>query len=888
MGSHIRIALLNLTLIAACHGAGVEPAWQRIYTGTEAATPDVIALWQFDGEGENALFDVSGNGHTLTFRGQAQVVTAGKFGSCLESFPADRENDHAQGVSAGNAHAFTPQRAFSVDLWFKLKPEAAKYAAIFFLDKKNYYYASELPRANRDYSFYLNRSGQRWSFRTGLGFGTASAAFSSQSFELPPDEWHHAAFTYDAQGTLRFYLDGRSIGGGTKEGCGPVAGGQYPLVLGDRVGSTHKGFPGFLDQVRICNGVRPFFTGELTVSAQGGRTVFDRMETNAHVTLRVSNDTGQALPAGTLKTVLGATAEFATKPMAAGAQQMLRLAVDTSVRPGNYALKASYTAGDFTSEAELNITIMPRTLPHVMPVVMWGTGDLERVTDIGFTHQIRWMGYYDGAVIKALAAVPDAVGDDITASVIEGLEEHNRAGIGAILKFYPGSYMARHKNVMKTFQRVARDGKPYERMNVCASHPDVAKIGYGVGESVMQAFGHMPAVKAAMIHSEVRDGTAPCFHEHDHKAFEAHAGYAIPAKITRKTGVDWRKLKDFPADRVIPDDHPILTYYRWFWKQGDGWNDFHSAIHRGVKSTGRNDVWTYHDPAVRVPPIWGSGGEVDVLSQWTYTYPDPIKIGQAADELFAMAKGRPGQGVMKMTQMIWKRFQTTVKTTPEEKLAKWERELPDTKYYTIAPDHLREAFWSKISRPVRGIMYHGWGSLVRLDNSKGSYIFTNPATAPVLKDLIHRVVHPFGPTLLQVPDAPPDVAMLESFTSQMFARRGTWGWSASWTADAHLILQWACLQPEIVYEETILRDGLDRYKILVMPSCDVLPESVAARIRAFQDAGGIIIADERVAPAILPDISLPAYLRTGQADVDKKALQERAATLRAEIDTVYE
>ena len=60
--------------------------------------------------------------------------------------------------------------------------------------------------------------------------------------------------------------------------------------------------------------------------------------------------------------------------------------------------------------------------------------------------------------------------------------------------------------------------------------------------------------------------------------------------------------------------------------------------------------WTFFDPAVRVPSLWGSGGGVDVISQWTSS--QPIKIGQATDELFAMAAGRPGQRVMKMTQVI--------------------------------------------------------------------------------------------------------------------------------------------------------------------------------------------------------------------------------------------
>ncbi len=65
--------------------------------------------------------------------------------------------------------------------------------------------------------------------------------------------------------------------------------------------------------------------------------------------------------------------------------------------------------------------------------------------------------------------------------------------------------------------------------------------------------------------------------------------------------------------------------------------------------------------------MWGSGGAVDVLSQWTYCYPDPLKIGQATDELFAVAEGRSGQQVMKMTQVIWYRRQTAPELPKDER-----------------------------------------------------------------------------------------------------------------------------------------------------------------------------------------------------------------------------
>ena len=236
-----------------------------------------------------------------------------------------------------------------------------------------------------------------------------------------------------------------------------------------------------------------------------------------------------------------------------------------------------------------------------------------------------------------------------------------------------------------------------------------------------------------------------------------------------------------------------LQFYRWFWTVGDGWNGLHSALHRGLKSTGRDDLWTWYDPAIRVPSIAGSGGEVDVLSQWTYTEPSPLRVGYFCDEVFAMAaaSSRP-QRVMKMTQLFWYRSTSAPKSTGTNHIASpFDDHDPDAAYISIAPMHLRGAFWSKVSRPVSGLMYHGWSSLVPTDNTH-AYKYTQPDLQTEFRRLHREVLEPLGPTLLQVPDRQSDVAYLNSFTSQMFALRGSYGYSHD---EAYLTLLHAQLQP---------------------------------------------------------------------------------------------
>lgn len=621
-----------------------------------------------------------------------------------------------------------------------------------------------------------------------------------------------------------------------------------------------------------------------------GRTAFVRMEENARATIAVVNGTGGALTDGEVRVDFGGEEKkFALPDLDPQDRHTIEIAIDTGVRPGAYPLKvvASGKVEGLGLETKVNLemVVVPRPLPRKMPVLMWGGGDLETLEDIGFTHHLSYMANY-GKIWKA-GEPTEAGNEEQIEKHASMLNEHLARGIGAAVYLYPGRSVARDEELFEQYRRVDREGVPYEgKDNVCASFPEVQRYAYDVGASIAKSFGDFPALQASLVHSEIRDGTSLCFHEHDRAAYRAFAGRDIPAEAVSKGGIRYGKIADFPRARIVADDDPILKFYRWFWKEGDGWNELHTQVDRGLKSTGREDLWTFFDPAVRVPSVWGSGGDVDIVSQWTYSYPDPLKIGQAADELFAMAAGDEDQRVMKMTQVIWYRSQTAPKLPEEEaERAEWERELPEARFITISPDHMREAFWSKMSRPIRGIMYHGWGSLVKAEH--GSYQYTNPETKEVLKELVNTVVRPLGPTLLQVPDRAADVALLESFAAQVFAGRGTSGWGRSWEADAHLVLQWAQLQPQIIYDEKIARDGLEGIRVLVMPGCDVLTESVAEEIRAFQDRGGLIVADEQVAPAIMPDIVLSSYQRTGKADEDKGVLQEKAAELRRELDAFY-
>ncbi len=884
-----------LVAVTAATSAGAQPAamplcepWSAEYAGDDATGDHVIGLWQFNASAETA--DASKHGHAATLQ-DAKIHAEGRFGSCLECFPGWPVEDKGHRAQVPNAPALSPNGAFTLEMWIKPKEQLNDtYPESFLLDKKYV--------AHDDYQLVLGpaaKNGER-RLHANLGFGNDSQTYYSQPARFEPGSWRHVAFTYDGAGVGRFYLDGRSWGGGESPGRKGISAGRHALSIGDRISSYHHGFPGFIDQVRITSGVREF--RRMKLEQVSDRRVFVRMEPDAGLQLAVTNLQREPAAKAKVSVSLPGVGDkaFELTDLASGQTQAIEYPLDTSLRPDEYVLTAQLELPEpqpETLEERLTVRIVPRRPPYQFPVLMWGIyggvdQEADRLERIGFSH-VLGLGADFGKIWEAKGDEPVAAAEPETvARTKRMLDEALARGLTVVASLSPGAAMEGRTELL----RVDRDGKPYAgRDNVCGLLPQLQDFCFRVGRSVGQTYGRFPAFGGALLHTEVRDGARPCFHPQDLEAFKQHAGFDIPKEVAGSRGVDYAKLEGFPASRVIPDDHPLLTYYRWYWKTGDGWNLLNSRLHEGLATMGRPDFWTFHDPAVRVARVYGSGGSADAISQWTYSYPDPIRIGVATDELLAMAAGadRPQQ-VMKMTQIIWYRSQTAPEPkTPADALpyrAQWEMEQPDAPFITIAPMHLREAFWTKMARPIRGIMYHGWQSLVPCD-SPGGYRYTHPETQHELARLIRQVVRPLGPTLLQVPAVKSDVAFLESFASEMFARRGTFGWGGGWTGDCYHVLQYAHLQPEIVFDETIAARGLDGFRVLVMPDCDVLTETVAAKIKAFQAAGGLVVGDERTCPAIKPDILLPVVQRTARAEADKQALQACAAELRTKLDARY-
>ncbi|MDP1589800.1 MAG: LamG domain-containing protein, partial [Prosthecobacter sp.] len=208
----------------------LQETWETGYAKDDVTGKHVLGHWSFEKEDGLKL-----NGAVLNPKG--------RFGGGLESFPGFPVQDKRH---AALAEVKPVKGAFTMEMWIKAKAEFKPELRCYLLDKK---YVD-----HTDYQWQIgeaDKGGLRRMFVT-LGFGAESKTIHSLPFKLDTDVWQHVAFTYDGAGTGKFYRNGTAAGGSKLEGYGAVTPGPKGLSIGDRLGSNYGGFPGLIDEVRIC------------------------------------------------------------------------------------------------------------------------------------------------------------------------------------------------------------------------------------------------------------------------------------------------------------------------------------------------------------------------------------------------------------------------------------------------------------------------------------------------------------------------------------------------------------------------------------------------------------------------------------------------------------
>ena len=705
-----------------------------------------------------------------------------------------------------------------------------------------------------------------------IGYGDATAHIPGPEVALPGGKAAKISFLYGADGSVRWNFNGveKTCRTGRAAGIAPATG-QRP-VIGNRGTSLYHPLDGKILRVAIEGRPPAPLSANIT-----GRAAFVRGERNATLEIEVANLSGaaledveveysdwmDALPRNIGRAEARSSQQeapldlvlqrrllppFRLGALPAGGTARLELPVETRLSPGwrtlRLVLRGRAPGGDAVERAQaLRVGIGPEAQDRLSALMWFADSDPKTIADYGFTHLLKNFRFHAGRI-------PDVEIAEITGFLDEALV----AGIRVLAAFPFMSPPEAPEDVFHRHSRSGEDRKHGAKQRPCyeASNPEAVRYGRKMAAAYAAALSSHPAFCGVLPCSELRDQSYPSF-PHEAARYKAETGREVPAEI------DWRNRFEATAaaerfpDGIVPEDDPVLSYYRWFWSGGDGWPGYIGAVADEFRARATHrGFFSFWDPAARCPPIWGSGGAVEMLDQWVYANPEPMNVAGPVEELFAMADGRPGQKVGIMTQLICYREQLAPKATALENPPAWVIGRPDAEFPTIPPDSLQEATWSMLAKPVQAIMYHGWQTVCETGSTK-AYTYTCPESEARLKSLLRGVAEPLGAMLPKLGREPSQVAVFESFTTAAMGGPASWGWKAP----AITFLQRARLDPRVIYEEAILRDGLDGVRVLYAPQARFLTPRIVAAIRNWQSKGGLLVADNECVGALEPDIVVP-------------------------------
>ena len=725
--------------------------------------------------------------------------------------------------------------------------------------------------------FLMPRGNDMYRPGAAFGFGKSSSRITGKDIRLTPGVPYTLKLLFTGASKAEIFLNGKKISSHAVPAL-PVVPADVPAVIGDRVGSNYYPFRGHIRKLVIK---KEKFAPAAFMIAPEVRRVFERGEKDPRLTLQLRNALDGKMEDLTVKAVSAGRplSDIVLKSFAGKSVKTFEFPVDPKLLPGEYTLALQLRSGQgrILCEENFSYTIVP-AYGDFLPVILWGNHtDLAAIRKAGFTHQMVHLFPRTGNFQKSSLK-----------QWVPHLDENLKAGL------YTFGNLHGHFRFLQSgrFLRKDKNGKTYPRKNIEASNPAVRKEFAEAARTTLDAVGSHPAFDGVLINSEVRDSALPSYGPAgEGTAFRKFAGYDIPETVSGKSPLPYRGDPAFPWDRVISSRRKEYVFLRWFWLTGDGWNGLQSLLSKVMHDSVRKNApgkrfFTFYDPAARVPPMWGSGGDVDMIGQWTYTYPDPIKIGQATDELIAMGEGRKGQKIGTMTQAIWYRSQTAPEGCAVKNPPAWLKEEKEARFISIAPDNLREAFWSKISRRTDALMYHGVGSLLMKTDHK-LYRYTNGESRKVLEELSNQVIRPLGPALKRVPEKPFKAGILQSLAASFYApKHSTFGWSKNWHADLHLALQWGHFQPGILYDEHLLNNkGLEALKVLFVPGLEVVTEEVLEALNRLRARGVIIVGDEFTLPALMTDLRIKSVARKVDDPAGtKEKLQKLGRELAAVLD----
>ena len=477
--------------------------------------------------------------------------------------------------------------------------------------------------------------------------------------------------------------------------------------------------------------------------------------------------------------------------------------------------------------------------------------------EMGFNlYDIQGVGVYDFAAEKLVHTD--------SASVRLCCERLAREGAEAIVEYK----VAGDRDLMQKYPRLGRDGKPRKRKgwksDVNCVDPAIpgclsaiARGAKAVGAAC--AALNVPNVVGYRGLEEVRVTSLPSFSEAEHAAYRVFAGVDIPEGAEGRAAPHWSTIADFPKNRLLDADYPLLKYYKWFWQQGDGWSLANDTARTAfTEGFGRPAISVYA-PALRMPYLWGIAGRNTHLADWIYASPHPFIIHYRISEMKAAARGTGAAIIPSVDGVVYSQKLMPESRNPLE-VPGWHTVWGKRRFATIPADWALEAFWLMLSRQSEGFGLTAVPAVLG-DEPGGNYWApkTNDEAADAVRSVMIDVARPLGPLLKNMPERAPVVAILASYASALFTTHGSWDWSTKARAFGELMVL-ANLDQYTLFEEEIERDGIPAsVKVILLPECEVLMKHTAEKLKEFQQRGGRLISEARHAPGIKPDATLPDF-----------------------------
>ena len=475
----------------------------------------------------------------------------------------------------------------------------------------------------------------------------------------------------------------------------------------------------------------------------------------------------------------------------------------------------------------------------------------------------------------------------------------------------------RDKKLANRYPRIERDGSKVKfRGDIYefdAAVPEARAIAAESVRKLAKEIGSHPNFRGMRPCGEVRLRTTPSFSARNAEAYRADTGREVPPEAKGRAAPHWSELKDIPENRIVSEHHPILEFYRWFWQKGDGWNGYGDALAEAfLDATGGRRILTEYEPCLRTPPLFGCGGDMEMVGHWCYSYTDsPVNAGFDMAHIDEVARGVPGQQtiiglqcIAHLKRIVGSSIERKPGPVPEwyairEKLMK--EASADTAYYPSMPsDLMRIGLWSAFSRRTDALTFHGWQCVFDpavytdgvdnkpppVDSRIYGYQYTDPELKTALEWFMRNVAVPYGPLFKAVPEQPSEFAVFLGWASSILSGTASVHWNR-----AHLcgVVAFASsLAPSVLFEEDVEMNGVpESVKVLLMPEADVITEGAYVRLRDFQRRGGKLVAARSLAPALKADALLPEFCepppRGGPADKFEENYRAAVAEMKKTV-----